>query len=294
MTCLRLTPVFVCVLLAITQSTLVSQQVPDIDAARPIERLDTVWLEEMTWLEIRDAMRDGKLTIIIPTGGIEQNGPYLALGKHNYILRAAAEAIARKLGNALVTPIVAFVPEGDIEPPTGHMRYPGTISLSEDTFEALLTDIAGSMRAHGFQHIILIGDSGPNQTGMRHVADELTRRWAGETTTIHHIPEYYDNPRWNRWLEEQGIVEVDEGLHDDVRDSSIMMTVDPMTVRMPQRIAAGKFSINGVPLAPADSTIALGNRLVEYQADVTVQAILKAIRTGTPDAQVDDPRNPNH
>src|SRR6266480_3588968 len=114
---------------------------PDRNAPRPIDTLDTVWIEEMTWMEVRDALKAGKTSVLVPTGGVEQNGPYLATGKHNYILRATTEAIARKLGNALIAPIVPFVPEGDIDPPTEHMKYPGTISVTEGTYRALLAEI---------------------------------------------------------------------------------------------------------------------------------------------------------
>jgi len=96
-------------------------------------------------------MRAGNRTVLIPTGGVEQNGPYLVLGKHNIILRATMDAVARKLGDALVAPIVAFVPEGDHEPASGHMRYPGTVSVTQETFEAILTDVATSMKSHGIQ-----------------------------------------------------------------------------------------------------------------------------------------------
>ncbi|MGH8595171.1 MAG: creatininase family protein [Gammaproteobacteria bacterium] len=250
---------------------------PDPNMPRPIDALDTVFLEEMTWLEVRDAMRAGKTTVIVSTGGIEQNGPYLALGKHNVILRATTEAIARKLGNALVAPIVPFVPEGDIDPPTGHMKYPGTISLSRNTYKLLLAEIAESLRVHGFEHIILIGDSGGNQKGMEEIAKELSVKWSGGKTTIHFIPEYYDYPGIQKWLEQQGIKQVDEGLHDDYAISALMMTVDPATVRMRQRMAKGKFSINAVNLAPAKKTIEMGRKIVEYRAQVTVAAIQKAI-----------------
>src|SRR5437867_8753501 len=151
----RLLPSLLVTALALGQQP--NPMTPDPDMPRPIDAVDSVFLEELTWLEVRDAMRAGRTTVIIATGGIEQNGPYLALGKHNYILRATTEAIARKLGNALVAPIVPFVPEGDIDPPSGHMRYPGTISVQQETFKTLLIDIAASLRAHGFQHIILIG-----------------------------------------------------------------------------------------------------------------------------------------
>lgn len=250
---------------------------PDPETPRPIEALNSVWIEELTWMEVRDALREGKNTALVVTGGVEQNGPYLATGKHSIILRATAEAIARKLGNALVAPVISFVPEGDFEPPSGHMRYPGTISVREETFRDLLTDIAMSLKTHGFRHIVLIGDSGGNQAGMEAVADLLSAEWAGTGTTIHFIPEYYDNDRWRAWLEDRGVVEVDEGLHDDVRHTAIMMLVDPTTVRAGQRREAGLFSINGVALDPQDEILTLARDLVDYQAEVTVEAIRKAL-----------------
>jgi creatinine amidohydrolase/Fe(II)-dependent formamide hydrolase-like protein len=250
--------------------------------ARPIDALDTVWLEEMTWLEVRDAMKAGKTTVIVPTGGVEQNGPYLALGKHNYVNRATCEAIARKLGNALCAPNVPFVPEGGFEPKTGHMIYPGTISLSEETFQALLTDIATSLKVHGFQHIVLIGDSGGNQTGMKTVAANLTSKWNGSKTTIHFIPEYYQYPEAYKYAAANfGWKEVPEGHHDDPTISTIMMTVDPNAVRIKQRIAKNKASINAIPLAPVEQAVGWGKKLVDYRAQVTVDAIKKALATTT-------------
>src|SRR5688572_18530824 len=160
---------------------------PDPNSPRPIEAVDSVFIEDLTWMEVRDAMRAGKDTVIVATGGIEQNGPYLVTGKHNVVLRGTTEAIARKLGNALVAPIVAFVPEGEIDPPSLHMKYPGTISLSEATYEALLTDICSSLRAHGFKRIVLIGDSGGNQSGMKNVAARLNAKWKGEKTALYFI-----------------------------------------------------------------------------------------------------------
>lgn len=148
----------------------------ELAAERPIQALGSVWLEELTWMEVRDALAAGATTIIIPTGGIEQNGPYLALGKHNYVLEQTCEAIARKLGDALCAPILKLVPEGDIDEPSGHMRYPGTISMRQETFRAILTDMAMSLETHGFKDIVFIGDSGGNQDGMEAVAKEMNAR----------------------------------------------------------------------------------------------------------------------
>jgi creatinine amidohydrolase/Fe(II)-dependent formamide hydrolase-like protein len=253
---------------------------PDPETPRVLPIHDSVWLEELTWLEVRDLMRVGRTTVLVPTGGVEQNGPWLALGKHNIIVRAVVDAIARDLGDALVAPVVPFVPEGDIDPPTGHMRYPGTVSVTQETFRALLTDIARSMKAHGFRHVVFLGDSGGNQAGMEAVADALSREWAGSGTDVTFVPEYYDNERWNTWLADQGVKEELEGLHDDVRHSSIMMLVDPEYVRAEERMAAGLLHINGVELAPVEKTRALARRLVAYQARVTVEAIRRRLAGG--------------
>src|SRR5437867_13090453 len=99
---MRLPTLIVSLLMAaMAQTQAPNPMTPDPNMPRPIDAVDAVFLEELTWIEVRDAMHAGKTTVIIATGGIEQNGPYLALGKHNYILRATTEAIARKLGNAL-------------------------------------------------------------------------------------------------------------------------------------------------------------------------------------------------
>ncbi len=265
-------------LVMILASSALGQRRPrDFDTPRPIEALDTVFIEEMTWMEVRDAIKAGKTTVIVAAGGIEQNGPYLATGKHNYILQATTDAIARKLGNALVAPIIKLVPEGNHEPPSGHLLYPGTISLRQETFMSVLEDVCASFKVHGITDIVLLADSGGNGRGMKEVAENLTSKWSGQNTRVYYIPEYYDYAGLNAWLEEQGIKQVDEGLHDDYGITAIMMTVDPKTVRMKQRRAKDLFSINGVKLDPAEKTIEMGKKAVEFRTNLTVTAIRAAI-----------------
>ncbi len=251
---------------------------PDPLGTRPIEAVDSVFIEDMTWMEVRDAMQAGADTVIVATGGIEQNGPYLVAGKHNVVLRATTDAIARNLGNALVAPIIGFVPEGDIDPPTVHMNYPSTVSLTEETYRRLLTDICCCYRTHGFKHIVLLGDSGGNADGMRAVSTDLNTQWKDSKTRIHFIPEYYNYGDVKSWLEEQGVKQTDENLHDDFAITAIMLTVDPTSVRMKQRIAAGKFTINGIDLLPVEQTIAWGKKITQYRTEVTVKAIHAAIK----------------
>src|SRR5688500_18644239 len=196
------------------------------DAPNPLPAPDTVWIEEMTWMDVRDAMKAGKKTIIISTGGIEPNGPWLALGKHNYILRVNCDAIARKLGNALCAPIIPLVPEGSIDPKSGHMTTVGTISMREETFQAMLTDVVHSFKAHGFDHIILIGDSGGNTRGMDAVAKKPNAEWKS-SPLVAHIGVYYDYDAVQRYLTELGVTPgKGDGLHDDPAITMNLMVAD--------------------------------------------------------------------
>jgi len=244
---------------------------------RPIDALESVWIEELTWMEIRDALAAGKTTAIIPTGGIEQNGPYVATGKHNYVLEAACEELALELGDALCAPIVKLVPEGGIDEPSGHMRYPGTISVRQETFEAMLTDVGKSLEAHGFEHIVYIGDSGGNQRGMANVAERLDAEWTD--ATAHHIPEFYDYASVEAYMnEELGYVETEnDGIHDNFYITAIMMVTDPTVVRYDQRVAAGEATINGLSIAPKEETVEVGRKLLKFRAERTAEAIRAAI-----------------
>lgn len=247
------------------------------DAPNPLPAPNTVWLEEMTWMDIRDALKAGKTTVIIATGGMEPNGPWLVTGKHNYVLHANCEAIARKLGNALCAPIVKFVPEGGFEPPTGHMTSPGTMTVREATFRGLLADLVHSLKIHGFKNIILIGDSGGNQGGQRFVADSLTQIWQG-SPVVAHVQEYYDYASVAEYMKSHGIVDgAADNLHDDPIITLNMFIDDPKSVRFDERVKAGKATINGVSIADRKKNTDLARQIVEYRAKVTVEAINKAI-----------------
>ncbi|MBV6644787.1 MAG: creatininase family protein [Cyclobacteriaceae bacterium] len=248
---------------------------PDINKPRPIAARETVFMNEMTWMEVRDAIRSGYRTAIVMTGGIEMNGPYMVTDKHNIVCRVVGERLARKLGNALIATIVPYVPQGDVNPPSGHMRYPGTIGVSEDTFQSLLIDIVTGLKTQGFKDIILIGDSGGNQSGMQAVAEQMSPTW--KTGRVTYIPEFYGYEKWIAWEEERGIYEKNDGIHDTFRDTAILMLEDPEYVRRKARLGKGLFTINGVDLEPLAETLQVANQLVDYQVQLTVDAIQRKL-----------------
>lgn len=249
-----------------------------VDTPNPVRTPNTVWIEEMTWMDVRDALSAGKRTVIVPTGGIEPNGPWLATGKHNFVLRANCDAIARRLGNALCAPILKFVPEGDYTTKSGHMATPGTISVKEDTYRAILEDIARSVQAHGFENIVFIGDSGGNQAGQKAVAAKLTAEWAGKTL-VAHVPEYYDYAGTAKYMAGQGLIKPGQpdNLHDDPIIALNMFIDDASSIRFDERVKAGKATINGVDISNRAKNLELARTIVEFRTTVTVDAIKKAI-----------------
>jgi creatinine amidohydrolase/Fe(II)-dependent formamide hydrolase-like protein len=201
--------------------------------AAPAEAAKSVFIEELTWTEVRDAIAAGKTTVIVPVGGTEQSGPQIVLGKHNVRARVLAGRIAASLGNALVAPVIAYVPEGSITPPAGHMRFAGTISIPEAAFESTLEGAARSFRQHGFRDIVLIGDHGGYQKSLAKVAARLDREWAATPVRVHAIEEYYlaADRGFAELLRKQGLSDAEIGSHAGAADTSLALAVDEQLVR---------------------------------------------------------------
>ena len=195
---------------------------------------DTVFLEELTWTELRAVIRTGMTTIIVPIGGTEQNGPHMALGKHNARVKALAERIARALGNALVAPVIAYVPEGELHPATGHMRFPGTITVPDDAFQRVLESAARSFRLHGFRDVVFLGDHGSTQAGQTAVAGRLNREWKTTPARAHAIGEYYRaaTAGFRELLKAHGYRSDELGDHAALPETSLTLALDPHLVRI--------------------------------------------------------------
>lgn len=191
----------------------------------------SVFLADHTWPEVRDKIAAGYITIIVPTGGTEQNGPHLALDKHNTIVTYASAEIAKNLGRTLVAPTIPYVPSGRIAPPEGHMRFPGTISLRDETMVAILEDTARSLKEHGFINIILLGDHGGTQPAMQRIAQRLSTEWQSMPNQVIHIPDYYQNNGQEEWAARQNIGLNNIKAHGGFADTAQVMTIDPRQVR---------------------------------------------------------------
>lgn len=236
---------------------------------------NTVFLEELTWTEIRDRIEKGTTSVIIATGGTEQNGPHMVTGKHNFIVRETAEKIARELAGTLVAPIVAFVPEGDPD----NVTKPGVISLPNKFFVKLLENTARSLKSGGFTDIILIGDSGGNQRGMEEVAKLLNMEWAEDTVRIHYVSDYYHNNGFRDWLLSQGETKEDIGSHAGITDTSQVMALDPALIRLNLRAPMGGFEGSGVRGNPLKASAEYGKVGLQMKVNAALKQIRKLMAT---------------
>ena len=241
----------------------------------------SAFLEDLTWTELRDQIRLGKTTVLVPIGGTEQNGPHMALGKHNARVRLLAGKIALSLGNALVAPVIAYVPEGSIDPPQAHLRFPGTITVPRETFQKTLEYAARSFRLHGFADVVFLGDHGGYQADEKAVADRLNREWSAAPVRVHAITEYYQVTRseYVQLLQARGFKDSEIGNHAGLADTSLMLATDPGAVRTDRlRSEASRSPADGVSGDPGRASAELGQAGVELIVARTVEAVRKAVQ----------------
>ena len=239
----------------------------------------SVFIDDLTWTELRDGIAAGKTTIIVPIGATEQNGPWMALGKHNVRAKALSEKIARALGNALVAPVISYVPEGQADPPTQHMRFPGTLTIPDAAFEKTLEYAARSLRRAGFRDVVFLGDHGGYQKSEIAVAARLNREWPAQDTRVHAIEEYYraTETAYVQMLKSRGYSDREIGSHAGLADTALTLALAPDMVRTDRLASAAEPGVTqGVHGDPRRATAALGQLGVDIIVAQTVEAIRKA------------------
>jgi creatinine amidohydrolase/Fe(II)-dependent formamide hydrolase-like protein len=239
----------------------------------------SVFLEELTWTEVKEFIDNGGTSIIIPTGGTEQNGPHMVLGKHNFRVKYYAEKIALELGDALVAPTIAYVPEGNINPAEDWMKYPGTISLPEEYFIKLLEFTCRSLKQHGFIDIFLIGESGGNQNGMKVVSEALNDEWQSSEARVHFVSDFYGKPfdQMNDSLIATGMSPDVVGSHAGVVDVSSLLAIDSSLIRSDKLLQSDSSIENKLKMGysgdPSKASIEIGEQMIH----LTLRASLSQI-----------------
>jgi creatinine amidohydrolase/Fe(II)-dependent formamide hydrolase-like protein len=244
----------------------------------------SVQLEDLTWVELRERIAAGADTALVPIGGTEQNGPHMVLGKHNQRVRLLAQRIAEKLGTAIVAPVLAYVPEGSIDPPSQHMRWPGTLTVPTAAFEATLESAARSLRRAGFCQVVFLGDHGGYRASLDRVAARLNREPAAAGgCRVHALPEYYraSSGDFAKALAARGHSAAEIGTHAGLADTALMLALDPAYVRLGALATAGGKPGDGVAGNPARASAEIGRPGIEHIVDVSAAAIRAAASGAT-------------
>ncbi len=254
----------------------------DPNARRTIEGINTVWLEELTQPEFRDLVKDGYTTVLIMTGGVENNDGNLSMNKHNINNRLLGPMIAKRLGKTLVAPLVTLEPGN-----AGPNITPGRAGpmLSQATYTALLFDMGNYLRSMGFKEIYYLGDSGGNGRGMQAAADSLTKLYADhpDKVVFKHVPEYYNHtsvvqPYIQSELKIPEGIKIGastgtSGLHEELGIDATLALADPQSIRYEQRKKVGQDEINGVKFQSLAWLQDLGRKIADVRVKATVDAI---------------------
>lgn len=263
-----------------------------ITASASVFAQKSVYLEELTTAEVAAIVKNSPSVVIIPVGGTEQNGPHMAIGKHNTRVKVLAGRIATQLTtqtttlsaaqkiNVIVAPVVSYVPEGNINPPTEHMKWAGTVSISEDAFKSMLLSAARSFKQHGFTDIVILGDSGNYQSLLAQVATAFNKDAKNAPSRMHFIGEYYQASQstYIAALKAKGLSDAEIGTHAGSADTSLLMAIEPAMVKPDKFAEAAKVGRVGGTLGdPRASSAALGQLAADAMVKMSVLAIQKAI-----------------
>ncbi|GAC1409996.1 MAG: hypothetical protein NVSMB53_03310 [Gemmatimonadaceae bacterium] len=246
-------------------------------SAHPLLAQRSVYIEDLTWPEVHEAIQSGKSNAIIYIGSTEQNGPHMAIGKHNFIARWAAGAIAIKLGDALVYPTLPFAPTGDAVKRTAHMRFPGSVTLTSQTYRSVVHDVALSAADAGFRNIFIMGDHGDGQDVLGAVARDLDSQWRPKGVRVFYVPDPYfkEKQQARAYAAAHGLPTHD--IHAGADDTSELMALDAQH----RWIRADKLAPStgaqtartGVDGDPSKASAQLGDIFLQYKVDDAVAQI---------------------
>ena len=245
--------------------------------ADPVVAQRSVYVEDLTWPEVQRAIQSGKTNAIIYTGSTEQGGPHMAIGKHNFIARWVAGAIAIKLGDALVYPTLPFAPTGDAVKRTAHMRFPGSVSLTPQTYRSVVHDVALSAIDAGFRNVFVMGDHGDGQDVLGAVAKELDSQWKPRGIRVFYVTDLYFKAKEQARAYEASHAITTHDVHAGTDDTSELMALDAQHrwIRSDKRARSegAQTARTGVDGDPTKATASLGEIFLQYKIDDAVAQI---------------------
>jgi creatinine amidohydrolase/Fe(II)-dependent formamide hydrolase-like protein len=246
-----------------------------------------VEIELMTYPEIYAAIhQQGKTTVLVVNGGTEQRGPHAVLGGHSLTARPQGVDIARKLGNALVAPVMPFSIAG------GHLnaKTPGSVNIPGPVFAAVNEAIVDSMVVNGFTNIVLMGEHGGGQEELADVAKRTNAKYSRQGVHVFFCGDFYEKTQndFDQWMIANHLP---LSSHGGIPDTSLMMYLggdawvrkdkmvpgDPVLRPGQQRDPKTALVNNGITGDPRPSTPEIGKRYFDLQTRNAVAQIQRLI-----------------
>lgn len=243
----------------------------------------SVELAHMTTAELRDRLGKGCPIALVYNGGMDETGPHVALGKHIFRANTYGKAIARRLGDAILAPVIPFAPNG-----LPSADLPGEIALRPATFVAVNEDLVRSLVGGGFRRVAILPEHGVGLADLKDLAERLDAEFRPSNVRIFYADDVYSLARREIEQEIKASGHVAGG-HGGLWDTAETMAVDRAAVR-PKLFALGTTDMdgNGPTNAagfsgdPRGATAALGRRFGERRVRLAVHQIRGLLSTAGP------------
>jgi creatinine amidohydrolase/Fe(II)-dependent formamide hydrolase-like protein len=243
-------------------------------------QVPSVWIDDLTWPEVRDAIAAGRRTAIVYVGSSEQNGPHMVIGKHNFIARALAQRIAEELGDALVYATLPYAVTGNALTRTGHMRFPGSVSLPPEVFFGVVRGVGQSALTAGFNVVALMGDHGGGQDELALAAKELDAQARPDGARVLFIGDLYAKSRTQMRdiLARRGLPTTDD--HAGIPDTSSLLYLETQGQWVRKDNIALADAKTGVQGNPQFASAELGKIYLDLKVDLAVKQIRSLLASG--------------
>jgi creatinine amidohydrolase len=211
-----------------------------------------VWLEDLTWPEAKARFEAG-MPVVIPIGAASKaHGPHLPLKTDALTARALAQKLIERLP-VIAAPVVGF----GFYP--AFTSFAGSQHLSAPTFKALLAELLASLRGHGVRRIVILNTGVSTEKPIDEVA-----AGADDILVLH---------MRGLGAAADTLLDVPEGGHADECETSVVLALEPRSVRLDRLALDGPFERTGATGDPRAATAFKGERILAARVDDMVAAL---------------------
>jgi creatinine amidohydrolase len=190
--------------------------------------MGAVDLYTLSWPEVKQEIAAGRDTIVLSLGAVEQHGHHLPLGTDSIL--------GDELGRAVAERLDAFhAPTMRVGCSRHHLAFPGTMSLEEDTFHAVVGDIVRGWAGHGFRRIVLLPTHGGNFAPLNDAVERLAPIDGVKVIAVADLGMLIEGTLG--LADELGVPRAESGLHGGEWETSMMLSLRPELVHMERAVA---------------------------------------------------------